>query len=475
MPNYLAVDLGAESGRIMLGRLSADKLTVEEVHRFPNQPVELPSGLYWDSFRLHHEIVHGLSITGRDRKLRVDGIAVDSWGVDFALTGPDGGLLECPRHYRDRRTNGVPERLFEVVPQREVFDRTGIQVMQINTLYQLYAMRLLNAPALDIADRLLFIPDLFSYWLTGVQRAETTIASTSQFYDPVSRRFATELLDQLGIPVRLLPDLIEPGDRLGTLLPSLAETTGLKDASVYATAAHDTASAVAAVPAEGNDWCYISSGTWSLMGVELCQPVITERSRELNYTNEAGAGGSILLHKNMAGLWLLQECRRTWSSQGEELSYADLFQMAEEASPARSILDPDQFQEPGDMPRRIVSWCRDRDLRPPETKGEICRVILESLARRYGEVIDGLETLSGRRIRTIYIVGGGARISLLNRLVASATGRTVIAGPTEATAVGNILLQAIGSGQVANAREAREIVSRSFSIEEFKPDHHAHS
>jgi len=469
MSNYLAVDLGAESGRVILGKLESGRLALEELHRFPNQPVRLPAGLYWDSFRLFHEIVEGLSAAGRERKLHVAGIGVDTWGVDFGLVGSDGGLIDCPRHYRDDRTNGMPERLFQVVPRAEVFAATGIQVMQLNTLYQLYAMRLAGSPGLAAAERLLFMPDLFSYWLTGVQRAEITIASTSQFYDPRARRFATAMLERLGIPTRILPELIEPGSRLGTLLPALAESTRLGAAPVYATTAHDTASAVAAVPGHGGDWCYVSSGTWSLMGVELPDPVINERSAELNFTNEAGAAGRTRFLKNIAGLWLLQDCRRAWAAEGQRYSYDELTRLAEEAGPARAIIDPDAFLHPGGMPARIAEWCRARSLEPPRTPGETCRVILESLAQRYRAVLEGLEGLIGHHIRTIHIVGGGSRNALLNRLVAAATGRTVVAGPVEATAAGNVLVQAIGAGEVRDLEEAREIVRRSFEIEVFEP------
>ena len=469
MSNYLAVDLGAESGRVILGKLEGGRLALEELHRFPNQPVRLPAGLYWDSFRLFHEIVEGLSVAGRERKLHVAGIGVDTWGVDFGLVGSDGGLIDCPRHYRDDRTNGMPERLFQVVPRAEVFAATGIQVMQLNTLYQLYAMRLSGSPGLAAAERLLFMPDLFSYWLTGVQRAEITIASTSQFYDPRARRFATAMLERLGIPTRILPELIEPGSRLGALLPALGESTGLGAAPVYATTAHDTASAVAAVPGEGNDWCYVSSGTWSLMGVELPDPVINERSAELNFTNEAGTAGRTRFLKNIAGLWLLQECRRAWAAEGQRYSYDELTRLAEGAGPARAIIDPDDFLHPGDMPTRIAAWCRARSLDPPQSPGETCRVILESLAQRYRAVLEGLEGLIGHHIRTIHIVGGGSRNTLLNRLVAAATERTVVAGPVEATAAGNVLVQAIGAGEVRNLEEAREIVRRSFEIEVFEP------
>jgi len=470
MSNYLAIDLGAESGRVMLGRLAEGRLALEELHRFPNQPVELPSGLYWDSFRLHHEIVTGLAVAGRERQLRVDGIGIDTWGVDFGLVGSDGSLIDCPRHYRDERTNGMVERLFAVAPREEVFESTGTQVMQLNTLFQLYALRLSGSRAIDDAERLLFMPDLFSYWLTGEQQAEITIASTSQFYDPRSRRFAVSLLERLGIAVKILPPLIETGRQRGRLLPKIAERTCLGAAAVFATASHDTASAVAAVPAGGDDWCYISSGTWSLMGVELSEPVINQRSLDLNFTNEAGAAGTTRFLKNIAGLWLLQECRRAWEAQGERLTYEDLGRAADEAGPAKALINPDDFLQPGDMPTRIAEWCRARSLAVPRTKGETCRVILESLAARYREVLEGLEKVTGRTIRTIHIVGGGSRNALLNRLVARATGRRVVAGPVEATAAGNALVQAIGAGQVGGLEEAREIVRRSFEIEVYEAE-----
>ncbi|SPE37346.1 Rhamnulokinase [Candidatus Sulfopaludibacter sp. SbA3] len=438
------------------------------MHRFPNQPVQLPTGLYWDAFRLFHEIVEGLRAAGQ-RQLAVNGIGVDTWGVDFALVGQDGGLIDCPRHYRDERTHGVPSRLFAHVPRSEVFGYTGIQIMAINSLYQLYAMRLAESPALAAAERLLFMPDLLSYWLTGAQRSEITIASTSQFYNPKTRRFETELFERLGIPAKILAELIEPGEQLGTLLPHIAQASGLGAVPVYATAAHDTASAVAAVPGHGDDWCYISSGTWSLMGVELPHPVIDERSYELNFTNEAGFGGRTRLLKNIAGLWVLQECRRAWMAHGETFTYQELATLAEEAGPAPGVIDPDDFLQPGDMPARIAEWCGLHGLRPPRTKGETCRLILESLAHRYHQVLQGLESLTGHKIHTIHIVGGGSRNRLLNRLVASATGCKVIAGPVEATAAGNVLVQAIGAGEVASLDAAREIVERSFEIEVFEP------
>jgi rhamnulokinase len=313
------------------------------------------------------------------------------------------------------------------------------------------------------------MPDLLNYWLTGVERNEVTISSTSQFYDPKARRFATDMLERLGIPSRILAELIEPGCTLGPLLPRLAESTGLGAVPVHAVGSHDTASAVAAVPARGDGWCYISSGTWSLMGVESAAPVIDEQSYKLNFTNEAGVAGRTRLLKNIAGLWLLQECRRAWAAEGERFGYDELMQMAEAAGPARTIVDPDDFLQPGDMPARIAAWCGGRSLEAPKTKGEFCRTILESLAHRYRDVLEGLEGLTGSRIHTIHIVGGGSRNSLLNQLVADVTGRKVVAGPIEATAAGNLLVQAIGAGEVSGIDEAREIVRQSFQIAEFQP------
>jgi rhamnulokinase len=462
------VDIGAESGRVMYGNLADGRLRLEELHRFANQPVQLPAGLYWDSFRLFHEIVEGLTVAGRERKLRVDGIGIDTWGLDFGLLGAGGGLIDCPRHYRDARTNGMMERLFSVVPREEVFEQTGVQFMQINSLYQLYAMRLENPRALECAERLLFMPDLLNFWLTGVERAEVTIASTSQFYNPRTRAFCGAMLERLGIPARILPTLIEPGRLLGNLLPKIAGRTGLGPAPVYASAGHDTASAVVAAPGEGGDWCYVSSGTWSLMGVELPEPVIDARALELNYTNEAGVAGRTRLLKNIAGLWILQECRRCWAEAGERHTYEELAQMAEENGPAKALIDPDDFLQPGNMPARIAEWLRARGLPEPKGKAEACRIVLESLAERYRQVLEGLERLTGRRLRAIHIVGGGSKHALLNRLVARATGRTVYAGPVEATAAGNVLVQAMGAGAIRDLEEARAVVRRSFEIEKFE-------
>jgi rhamnulokinase len=469
MSRYLAFDLGAESGRAILGTLESGRLTLEELHRFPNTPVRVLAALYWDTLRLWHEILCGLAIAGREQRLTLDGIGVDTWGVDFALIGADGGLAGNPRHYRDARTNGILAKALQVVPREEIFAETGIQFMQINTLYQLYAMRLAGEPALAAARKLLMMPDLFNYWLTGVAKSEKTIASTSQFYNPIRGRWAAELFERLDLPKAILPEIVPPGTRLGPLLPDVAAGAGLGSVPVYATACHDTASAVAAVPASGSDWCYISSGTWSLMGVELDAPVIDERALALNLTNEMGAEGKTRLLKNIAGLWLLQESRRAWALEGKEYNYDQLSAMAAAAPPFAAVIDPDAFLEPGSMPAKIAAHCRGRGQRPPESVASISRTIFESLALRYREVLESLESLLGRRFSAIHIVGGGSRNRLLNQLVADSTGRTVVAGPAEATAMGNVLIQAIGAAEISGLAEAREIVRRSAALETFTP------
>lgn len=468
--NFLACDLGAESGRVMLGSIGSDRLELEELHRFPNEPVRLPDGLYWDSLRLFHEIVRGLSVAGCSRRIPVRGIGVDTWGVDFGLVGPDGALVENPRHYRDSRNNGMLDRTFSVVPREEIFRHTGLQFLQLNSLYQLYAARLAGSPGLETAETLLFMPDLLAYWLTGAKKAELTIASTSQFYNPVERRWATELFDRLRLPARVLPEIVQPGTGLGPLLPHVAEASGLADATVYATAAHDTASAVAAVPAEGGGWCYISSGTWSLMGVEREQPVITDAALRHNFTNEVGAGGRIRLLKNIAGLWLVQECRRAWAQAGREYSYAELADMAAAAPAYGGYIDPDHFLEPGRMPEKIADYCRRTGNPVPDQPGPMVRAILESLAERYRQVLEILEELTGEGIHTVHIVGGGSKNLLLNQLVANRTGRRVVAGPGEATAIGNVLVQAIGAGVLPDLERAREVVRASFEVVEFRPE-----
>ena len=451
--NYLGFDLGAESGRAMLGRLSDGVLEVEELHRFPNTPVEAEGALYWDTTRLWQEIQRGIRIATEDRQVELQGIGIDTWGVDYGLLGADGQLVEQPRHYRDRRTDGVMELVFARVGRAEIFAQTGVQFLPLNALYQLYA----GSRALSSARKLLNMPDLFNYWLTGEAKSEITIASTTQFFDPRRMQWATGLFRALDLPETILCPLVAPGTLLGKMLAA-------PGAPVYATASHDTAAAVAAVPAEDRDnWCYVSSGTWSLMGVELDAALMTEDCLRLNYTNEVGAGGKIRLLKNIAGLWLVQECRRAWSREGADYTYEELTRLAAEASPFAAVIDPDAFAEPGAMPGRIAAFCRHSGQEPPRSHAQTVRVILESLALRYREVLEGLERLTSRKIETIHIVGGGARNGLLNQLVADCTQRRVVVGPYEAAATGNILIQAM------DLREARAVVRRSFATRVVEP------
>jgi len=456
MSRYLAFDLGAESGRAIVGALDGGKLAVDELHRFPNTPVREGEALYWDTERLWGEIRQGIAAAAA-RHLALDGIGIDMWGVDYGLLGADGTLIEKPRHYRDARTNGMMEKLFEAVPRNEVFGYTGIQFMQFNTLFQLYSAKLAGSAALGSACTLLNMPDLFNYRLTGVAKSEATIASTTQFFNPASMAWATELLDRLGLPAGILAPIVAPGTPLGKMLDKPHTT-------VFATAGHDTAAAVAAVPSKGGgDWCYISSGTWSLMGLEMAAPVINEQSLALNFTNEVGVSNTIRLLKNIAGLWLLQECRRAWSMEGTEYNYEQLTGMAGEARAFSALINPDAFLEPGEMPRKIAEHCRAAGQQPPANHGEYARAILESLALRYRQVLESLERLGNRKIEVIHIVGGGSRNMVLNQFVADCTGRPVVAGPSEATAIGNLLVQAIGAGELRGLDDVRAVVRNSFA------------
>lgn len=474
MRHYLAIDLGAESGRAMLGTLDSGRLQMEELHRFLNQPVSLPEGLYWDSFRLFHDICEGLRVAGRERKLHLDGIAVDTWGVDYGLLGANGALVENPRCYRDPRTNGMFEKTFAVISKSEIFAETGLQFMELNTLYQLHAAKLAQAPGLQVATRLLFMPELLSYWLCGTAKNELTIASTSQFYNPATKSWSKKILHALGLPEGILGEIVPPGALLGYLRDDLQDRAGLGRTPVYATAGHDTAAAVAAVPAQGQDWCYISSGTWSLMGIELMQPLINDEVARLNFTNEVGVEGRIRLLKNIAGLWLVQECRRAWQLEGTDYAYADLAARAEASGPAAGWVNPDAFITPGHMPQRIAEYCAKTGQPAPEGPGAMVRCILESLALRYRQVLEGLETLVGRPLPVIHIVGGGSQNRVLNQLVADATGKTVVAGPAEATAIGNVLVQAMGGKAIASLDELRRVVAESFALESFAPRRDSH-
>jgi rhamnulokinase len=467
---YLAIDLGAESGRVMRGALDGGRLRLEEIHRFPNGPIRVFDSLHWDILRLFAEIKEGLKRCAGD-PAAPRSLGVDTWGVDVALLGRDRVLLGNPHNYRDPRTDGMTDAVFRIVPRREVFEQTGVQVMQINTLYQLYAMRLARSPLLDAADRLLLMGDLFHFLLTGEAVAELTNASTSQFYNPRSKAWATPLLERLGIPIRLLPPIVPPGARIGPLLPSIRQETGLGAVEVIAPGTHDTASAIAAVPVEpGASHAYISSGTWSLVGVESPEPVITDASYANNFTNEVGVG-CITLLKNVMGLWLVQESCRAWAAAGTPTPYDQVGPLALKAPAFRSLVDPDdpRFLKPGDMPAKIQAYCRETNQPVPEGRESILRCILESLTLKYRWVLTALEAMRGRRIDVLHIVGGGSKNELLDQFAADALGRPVIAGPVEATAIGNVLTQAVACGDVASQADARRIVRESYEVKTFAP------
>jgi rhamnulokinase len=473
--NFLAFDLGAESGRAMLGQFDGERIRLSEVHRFSNGPVRLPDGLHWDVLRLWTEIKCGLALAVQEYGADLASVGLDTWGVDFGLLDRDGALVSNPYHYRDSRTDGMLDEAFRRVPRVEIFEQTGIQFMQLNSLYQLLAMVVGRSPALDIAETFLTMPDLFNYWLTGRKVCEFSIATTTQCYDPRKGDWAIPLLEKMGIPTHIFPEIVPPGTVLGELLPAAAEEVGVSGLPVIAPACHDTGCAVAAVPADGADFAYISSGTWSLMGAELPEPVINQQSLAFDFTNEGGVGGTFRFLKNIAGLWLVQECRRTWaraaSLTGEELSYDELTQMAAQADPLQSFVDPDygEFLKPGDMPARIRAFCRMTDQPVPQSKGAVVRCALESLALKYRWVLERLEEILRRRLEPIHIVGGGTQNRLLNQFAADATGRRVVTGPIEATAAGNVITQAMALGHLGSLEEGRRIVRNSFDVATYEP------
>ncbi len=469
---FLAFDFGAESGRALLGEIKDGKLTLRDIHRFPNVPVMVLGKFHWDVLRLFNEIRHGLRLAVQETGGKIDGIGIDTWGVDFALLGEDGEPIGMPFHYRDERTNGMMEKAFSIVPKAEIWDKTGIQFMQLNSLYQLVALAVSDSPALKNTEKLLMIPDLFNYWLTGVGVSEFSIASTSQVYNPVTGGWDEDLLKKIGVDPAIMPEIVQPGAKIGNLDSKLAAEMGLtNDIPVFAPCCHDTGSAVAAVPATTDKFVYISSGTWSLMGTEIDKPLLSREAMEAGFTNEGGVAGTFRFLHNIMGLWIVQECRRTWLARGEEMSYTEITSMAAESEGFRSIIDPDDviFLTPGDMPARIQDYCAKSGQPVPETYGQIIRCALDGLALRYRDTLEKLEKLHQCEFEAFHIVGGGIQNKLLCQITADATGRKITTGPIEATAAGNILVQALGAGKVESLAEIRKIVRRSFDVEEFTP------
>jgi len=475
--NYLAFDLGASGGRAMLGQFDGRRIRLTEVHRFPNGPIQLPDGLHWDILRLWTEILTGIGHAVREHGEDLASVGIDTWGVDFALLDRQGALIGNPHHYRDARTDGMLQEAFRRMPREQIFELTGIQFLQLNSLYQLLSMVINRSPALEIAETFLGLPSLFNYWLSGCKVNEFTHATTTQCYDPRRRTWSDPLLAAMGIPRHIFGEIVPPGTVLGPLLPAVAEEVGLggrlqgAPLQVIAPACHDTGSAVAAVPAYGDDFAWISSGTWSIAGAELTEPRIDARSLAYNFTNEGGAAGTFRFCKNIAGLWLVQECRRTWASQGRSYSWDELTQMAAQAAPFRCVINTDdtEFLRPGDMAERIRAYCRRTGQVAPETEGEVIRGALEGIALKYRAVLERLEEILGRRLEPVHIVGGGTQNRLLSQFAADVLGRRVVTGPVEATALGNVLVQAVALGHIGSLAEARQVVRDSCELLTFEP------
>jgi rhamnulokinase len=476
--NFIAIDLGAASGRVMLGRWTSGPngpfIHLRELHRFANGPVQVLGHIYWDVLRLWEEMQRGIRQYAAEYHEPLAGIGIDTWAVDFGLLDREGQLIGNPYHYRDSRTDGLPEEVDKIIPPQRLYERTGIQRLSLNTLYQLASMRMRSSAQLDQAHSFLLIPDLFHYWMTGRIAAEYTNATTTQFLDAADNRWAIDLLDDLDLPTAILPPVIQPGTILGNLLPQVRATVGLPTGStvpVVAVATHDTASAVAAIPGMDDRSAYISSGTWSLVGTEVQEPILTEQARLLNFTNEGGVMGTFRFLTNVAGLWLLQECRRAWNQEGKALTWMNLEALASEAPPMKSLINPDapDFLHPPDMPAAINDFCRRTGQPQPTSVGEFARCCIDSLALRYRWVLEALEQLTDRHINTVRVVGGGSQNRLLCQLTADISGRRVVAGPVEATALGNIIVQALATGLLTDVQAGRRAVESSVRLSTFRP------
>lgn len=467
----LAFDLGASSGRAILGTLSSGKLQLEEIHRFPNEPVEVNGNLYWDVLRLFHEIKQGILKCVHQGHADIFSIGVDTWGVDFGLLDEQGNLLGNPSHYRDKRTNGMSEKISELISDDELYNITGIEPMWFNTILQIYSMKQSNSPLLKEAKTLLLTPDLINYFLTGEKVTEYSIASTTQMLDAKSHQWSEKIIDTLSLPKEIFTKVVNTGSVIGVLSKSICEELGVKNPKVIATAGHDTQSAIAAVPASSDDFVYINSGTWSLMGIETDKPVINDLSKTLSFTNEGGAAGKITLLKNIMGLWIIQECKRQWDREGEKLNFAELEKMALETTPFYAFIDTSNelFISPGNMPERIKEYCKATGQNIPESKGQIVRCIAESLAMKYRVTVENLEKMLDKKINSINMIGGGIKDKMLCQFTSNATALKVEAGPVEATAIGNLMIQAMALGKVKDLNEIRTVVKASISIDFYEP------
>lgn len=468
---YIAVDLGAESGRVMLGQVSGSKLTLTQIHRFSNGPKEQNNSICWDFDRLMTEIKAGIAEAVKIADGQISAIGVDSWGVDFGLINDSGVLIENPYHYRDSRTNGMMAKAFELMPKRDIYNTTGIQFMQLNTIFQLLAMQLTNPEVLSKAKKLIFMADLVSYFLCDELFSEYTLASTSQLMDMKTGQWAKGIFEKLSLPIDIMPKIVKPGTIVGKLKSEIANELRCEQIPIIAVGSHDTACAVAAVPSHDDNWAYLSSGTWSLLGVEVPEAIINDNTYRYAFTNEGGVGNTIRLLKNIMGLWLVQQCRNQWQSDGVDLSYADLTDLAQKAKPFSAYINPNEnaFLSPGDMPARINEYLVGTNQNTVKDKGQLVRVILESLAFNYRWVLEKIEEITKKPIEVLHIVGGGIQNELLCQFAANATGRKVIAGPVEATASGNIAIQATATGQIDSLSQARALVKNSFELKQYTP------
>lgn len=469
----LAIDFGASSGRAILGTFDGNKISLEEVHRFSNDPVKIGDTMYWDVLRLFHEIKQG--IIKAKQVGEFDSIGIDTWGVDFGLIDEFGCLLENPVHYRDERTKGLIEECAKIVPNSEFYGTTGIQFMELNTVYQLCALKKYRPHMLERADKILFMPDLFGYLLTGRMTTEYSIATTSQMVDLKTKSWATGLLDRLGIPSRLLCEIVPSGSTLGKVREDICTECGIPAVDVISVCGHDTQSAITAIPCESGDFAFLSSGTWSLFGTELKEPIVDEKSIAMNVTNEGGYDSSVGFLKNIIGLWLIQESRRHWNRHGSDYSYADLEKLALAAEPFKCFIDPDapEFVPHGNIPERVREYCRKTGQPVPESVGEVMRCIYESLAMKYRLTLDNLEDCTGKTYPAIHVIGGGTKDTLLCKMTACSCGRDVVAGPIEATVLGNICVQLLACGAIENVSQARKIVRESENTALYTPENAA--
>jgi len=468
--HFLAFDIGATSGRSILGTISEGKLELKELTRFPNKIIRISGKYYWDIFALYEALKDGLRVAV-SQGVRIDTIGIDTWGVDFVYLAEDGTILNTPRSYRDPYTEGAPEEYFKLLPKEDVYKLTGIQIMNFNSLFQLYAAKGEDSSALKNAEKILFMPDALSYLLTGEKVCEYTIASTSQLLNPNTKQIEPKLLEVMGLDVSLIPPVVMPGQIIGNLQDGIAKEIGVDEIPVIAVAGHDTASAVVAVPAANKNFAYLSSGTWSLMGIETDMPVITDESYEMNFTNEGGIDGTIRFLKNITGMWLLEQCRKEWEVLDKKYTYGEIVAMSDSVKGFQMLVDPDDssFVNPESMTRAIVAFCNKTGQKSPQSEAEFIRCIFDSLALKYKYVLTCLQKMAPFPIEKLHIIGGGAQNKLLNQMTANAIEMPVVAGPGEATAIGNIMMQAKGIGLVNSLQEIRDVVCKSVSPEIFYP------